>query len=114
MENAKHMKHSNCNILIVSPALVESGRIVAGELGEADVRLYLTGPVANDSTNTEADGHGNGNLKTTDELLDLGQSLDPLPVLNWSPEEAQSSIAYLCATSGTSGVQVICVKPISP
>jgi len=104
-ENAKHMKHSHCNILIVSPALIESGRAVAAAVGEADVRLYLTEQVP---TGAQANGHvnGDGSLKTIDELLNLGKTLDPLPALNWSPEEAQSSIAYLCATSGTSGIQV--------
>jgi len=98
-ENAKHMEHSHCNILIVSPALLESGRAVAAAVREGDARVYLTEPVP---SNTQT----NGGLKTIEELLNLGKALVPLPALNWSPEEAQSSIAYLCATSGTSGVQV--------
>ncbi|KAK3936082.1 hypothetical protein QBC46DRAFT_420408, partial [Diplogelasinospora grovesii] len=46
-------------------------------------------------------------IKTIGELLALGKtlSLGPLPALSWSAEEAQDSIAYLCPTSGTSGVQ---------
>jgi len=114
-ENAKHMKHSHCNILILSPALIESGRAVAAAVGEADLRVYLTEPVPTGiySTSAENNGNGNGNPKTIDELLDLGKALGPLPALNWSPTEAQSRVAYLCATSGTSGAQVIRIKPPS-
>jgi acyl-CoA synthetase (AMP-forming)/AMP-acid ligase II len=104
-ENAKHMKHSHCNILILSPALIESGRAVAAAVGEADMRVYLTEPMPT-SAQTNGHGNGDGSLKTIDELLNLGKALGPLPALNWSSGEAQSSIAYLCATSGTSGVQV--------
>ncbi|KAL4912840.1 hypothetical protein BDW62DRAFT_215999 [Aspergillus aurantiobrunneus] len=93
-ENAQHMRNSNCNVLIVSPALFEAGRAVAAATGKPNVRLYVTGPMDR-----------NHNVKTLDELLELGKALSPIPALDWSPEQAGSRIAYLCATSGTSGAQ---------
>ena len=101
-ENAQHIKHSNCNVLILSSTLTESGHAVAAAVGEADLRVYLT----NSGLNGIATSNGFRNTKTIDDLLNLGRARGPLPALNWSPEEAQSSIAYLCATSGTSGAQV--------
>ncbi|KAI5468183.1 putative AMP dependent ligase/synthetase [Mariannaea sp. PMI_226] len=105
-ENAQHMKHAGCSTLIMSPALADSGRAVAAIIGDIRLRLYLTTatPV---STNGEANHHprDQDSPKTIEELMKFGSSLNPLPPLDWSPEEAQSSIAYLCATSGTSGAQ---------
>lgn len=89
------MRHSNCTVLIVSPALIVAGRAVAADTGNPNVRLYLTGPM-----------DGSHNWKSLDELLELGKALSPMPALDWSPEQAGTQIAYLCATSGTSGSQV--------
>ncbi|KAM0343555.1 hypothetical protein ACHAPU_008450 [Fusarium lateritium] len=95
-ENAKHMKHARCSTLITSPALAESSHAMAAAADDP-VRVYLTTAMPTDG---DATGH-----KTIDELLSLGKTLDALPPLDWTPEEAQDSIAYLCATSGTSGAQ---------
>ncbi|RDL36336.1 Uncharacterized protein BP5553_05688 [Venustampulla echinocandica] len=114
VEIAKHLKHSNCKILIVSPALLESGCAAAAVVGESDMRLYLTAPVTIDvaqtngnagTTGTTHNNNGAGHNIKIDELLGLGKTPGSLPALDWSVEEAQSSIAYLCATSGTSGAQ---------
>lgn len=89
------MRNSNCTVLIVSPALIVAGRAVVADTGNPDVRLYLTGPMDE-----------NHDWKSLYELLELGKALPPVPALDWSPEQAGSQIAYLCATSGTSGSQV--------
>lgn len=102
-ENAQHIKHSRCNVLILSSTLLESGRVIAATVGEADLRVYL----AHSGLNGFAKSNGFHNATTIDDLLNLGRARGPLPALSWSLEEAQSSIAYLCATSGTSGAQVM-------
>ncbi|ETS86314.1 hypothetical protein PFICI_00142 [Pestalotiopsis fici W106-1] len=106
-ENAKHLQRSDCRTLIVSPALLQSGRAAAAaaSTSEAGIRVYLTERVATDSAQVNVNGNSDTDLKTIEELVSFGKTLSPLPALDWSPEEAQSSIAYLCATSGTSGVQ---------
>jgi hypothetical protein len=93
--------------LIASPTLLTSAHAVAESLGEGDLRLYLTEQTATNGVQANGiNGAGSINAKTINELLNLGRSLVPLPVLDWSVEEAQSSTAFLCATSGTSGAQV--------
>lgn len=63
--------------------------------GVSDAQIYLNGATGVD-----------GQLKTVEELLASGSSLDRLPALNWGSEEVRNTIAYLCPTSGTSGIQV--------
>ncbi|KAI1859320.1 uncharacterized protein JN550_012129 [Neoarthrinium moseri] len=106
-ENAKHLQRSDCRTLIVSPALLQSGHAAAAaaSTSKAEIRLYLTERVATDGAQANGNDNTGTGFKTIDELVSFGETLGPLPALNWSPEEAQSSIAYLCATSGTSGVQ---------
>lgn len=94
----------------MSPAQRESGRNTAAVLGESDVRLYLTEVVADGTAETYGSASSNGtahNLKSLTDMMELGKTLGPLPALDWSAEEAQQGIAFLCSTSGTSGVQVI-------
>ncbi|KAI0124121.1 hypothetical protein BJ170DRAFT_703556 [Xylariales sp. AK1849] len=105
-ENAKHLKHSGCKVLILSPTLLASGRAAAAAASKSDARLYLTEPVT--SAHIIGTNGTNGTehkYKTVDELLALGNSLGSLPALNWSAKEVWANIAYLCPTSGTSGVQ---------
>ncbi|RDW86487.1 uncharacterized protein DSM5745_03129 [Aspergillus mulundensis] len=88
-ENIRHLKASNCSVLIVSPALVEAGRAAAAAL--RGLRVYLTASLAEDSSS---------GFKTIEQLLESGRTLGPVPVLG-----KPCPIAYLCATSGTSGAQ---------
>jgi hypothetical protein len=104
----------------VSPGLLESGRAAAvATVGESEVRWYLTQPVTKNTFGAENDRSSGSNgaenhfhsirndVKSIDELLAAGKSGSPLPALGWSVQGAQTQIAYLCPTSGTSGVQVI-------
>ncbi|KAL4906202.1 hypothetical protein BDW74DRAFT_167361 [Aspergillus multicolor] len=88
-ENIRHLKASNCGVLIVSPALIEAGRAAAAAL--QGLRVYLT---------ASPTGESSSEFKTIEELLETGKTLEPVPAL-----ETPSPIAYLCATSGTSGAQ---------
>ncbi|KAK8110189.1 AMP dependent ligase/synthetase [Apiospora kogelbergensis] len=95
-ENGKHLKVSGCNVIITSSALLESATAALAAAGVSDARVYLTTPLA-------AGGEGNGTrreLKTIASLFQVGKSLDRLP-----PLETQAEVAYLCPTSGTSGIQ---------
>ena len=108
-ENAQHIKHSGCNVLILSSTLLESGRVLMTAVGDASLRVYL----AHSGLNGFAKCDFFRDNKTISDLLNVGRTRGPLPALSWSPEEAQSSIAYLCATSGTSGAQVMkCSAPL--
>lgn len=111
-ENAQHIKHSHCKVLILSSTLIESGRAVAAAVSEANLRVYLTHPLPNGIDHNSAGSNGHRNCQTIDDLLSLGTTRNPLPAPAWTPEEAQSSVAYLCATSGTSGAQVIEVQAL--
>ena len=108
-ENASHILHSGCKVLILSSALLEPGGAVAAAVG-ADLRVYLT----QSGLNGVAKSNGFHDTRTVDDLLQLGRARGPLPPLSWSREEAHESIAYLCATSGTSGAQVMTYPPPLP
>ncbi|KAI5464273.1 hypothetical protein BGZ63DRAFT_412004 [Mariannaea sp. PMI_226] len=43
-------------------------------------------------------------FKTVDDLVEEGKSLPELPPLNWTPGQGARQVAYLCYSSGTSGL----------
>ena len=45
-------------------------------------------------------------LRTVDQLVDAGRTLAALPSLNWSEGQGARQIAFLCSSSGTSGLPV--------
>ncbi|KAF5019854.1 hypothetical protein F66182_8133 [Fusarium sp. NRRL 66182] len=44
------------------------------------------------------------NIKTVDDLISEGQSLPPLSIPEWVPGQGKRQVAYLCYSSGTSGL----------
>jgi len=47
-----------------------------------------------------------GNFKTLDDLIALGQSVPELEPLTWTKGQGARQPAYLCYSSGTSGLPV--------
>ncbi|WZH48559.1 Regulatory protein [Fusarium acuminatum] len=47
-----------------------------------------------------------GNFKTIEDLISEGQSLPPLSLPAWTPGQGKRQVAYLCYSSGTSGLPV--------
>lgn len=47
-------------------------------------------------------------FKSIDDLVEEGKDLPELPPLNWSKGQGARQVAYLCFSSGTSGL------PVSP
>jgi hypothetical protein len=45
-------------------------------------------------------------FKTVGELIEEGKKLAPLPPLNWSKGQGGTQTAFLCYSSGTSGLPV--------
>ncbi|KAK5657867.1 hypothetical protein OQA88_2415 [Cercophora sp. LCS_1] len=89
-ENATHIRKSSCQALITSPMLLQSGRATMAAAGVAKPAFFLNG-------NNVSDGE---QIKTIEDLFASGDALDKLP-----PLRAINPIAYLCPTSGTSGLQ---------
>ena len=107
-ENGAHIKRSRCRVLIASPSLLQSGQAAMAAAGVSDPVFYLNG------TTSATNGHGTQpQLKTVEELMTAGSSRDRLPVM---VERGGERVAYLCPTSGTSGLQVLYFLPyfISP
>lgn len=52
------------------------------------------------------DAGGSGPFIDTETLITEGSQLEPLEPLLWKDGQAKEQVAYLCATSGTSGKQV--------
>jgi acyl-coenzyme A synthetase/AMP-(fatty) acid ligase len=51
--------------------------------------------------------------KTVDQLAEAGKSLPPVEELRWSAGEGTRRTAFLCYSSGTSGLPVSHVRPLS-
>lgn len=47
-----------------------------------------------------------GGHRTVQQLIEEGLLLPELEPLRWAPGQAKEQVAYLCPTSGTSGLQV--------
>jgi hypothetical protein len=45
-------------------------------------------------------------IKSVDQLIDEGKKLAPLPPLKWSQGQGARQTAFLCSSSGTSGLPV--------
>ncbi|KAI1333957.1 putative amp dependent CoA ligase [Xylariaceae sp. FL0016] len=100
-ENAKHLLSSDCKVLISSPTLFQSATATLEAAGRPESRLYLLTPKPCVATND--DGHTDSIKrvpKTTGKLLNLGRTFARLPA-----PKTKTDVAYLCPTSGTSGIQ---------
>ncbi|KAK6853651.1 AMP dependent ligase/synthetase [Apiospora arundinis] len=100
-ENGKHLKVSGCKVVITSSSLLESATAALTAAGVSEARVYLTTtPAASGESNGTGTDGAHREPKTIAALLHVGKSLACLP-----PLETRAQVAYLCPTSGTSGIQ---------
>jgi hypothetical protein len=78
---------------------MKTGLEVTNPLGIPQKNIY-TIPVSGEPVSS-VDGH-----KSFEQLLAAGSDLPPLEPLRWEKGQGKKQVAYLAATSGTSGLQV--------
>lgn len=56
-------------------------------------------------------GNAPDGLKSVAQLVKEGSLLEPIEELHWESGQGAKQVAYLCPTSGTSGIQVGWIVP---
>ena len=101
-EIVSHMQSAKCSTLFTCQTLVSTSVGVAAELSIPLNRLFVLPLPEGFLKNAEPIDH----LRGLEQLVSEGSRLPPLEPLVWTKGQAKEQVAYLCATSGTSGKQV--------
>ena len=81
--------------------LLDTARQAAKKSGIPDNRIYILEVPESFAGKKTPKG-----LKTVDDLIREGEKLDRLPKLNWEKGDGALRTAFLCYSSGTSGLPV--------
>lgn len=100
-ELAHQLKTSRCKALFTVEALLPTALKAAKTVGISNNRIYIV-EIPGDKPNSEAT---NG-FKTFRQLLRQGEGLPALEPVIWKPGQGERQIAFLCYSSGTSGLPV--------
>jgi acyl-CoA synthetase (AMP-forming)/AMP-acid ligase II len=95
------LKNSNAKALFTCVPLLETARKAARKSGIPENRIYIL--EVPEKFAGKSTSHG---LKTVDDLIREGAKLDRLEPLSWEAEDGALRSAFLCYSSGTSGLPV--------
>jgi acyl-CoA synthetase (AMP-forming)/AMP-acid ligase II len=95
------LKNSGAKALFTCVPLLETARTAAKNCGIPENRIYILEVPENFAGKSTPQG-----LKTVDAFIHEGSKLDRLPPLNWEAGEGARRTAFLCYSSGTSGLPV--------
>jgi long-subunit acyl-CoA synthetase (AMP-forming) len=94
------LKNCGAKALFTCVSLLETAREAAKKSGIPDNRIYIL-EVPSQLTG----GKGSPkDLKTVDDLIREGKELERLETLNWASGDGAKRTAFLCYSSGTSGL----------
>jgi acyl-CoA synthetase (AMP-forming)/AMP-acid ligase II len=94
------LKNSGAKALFTCVPLLETARKAAKGCGISENRIYLL-----DLPDQLTGGKGGpSGMKTVDDLIREGKALDRLEPLNWASGDGAKKAAFLCYSSGTSGL----------
>lgn len=103
--NAEELKHqlktSRCKALFTVDALLSVALPAAEAAGIPGNRIYIIEMAADESLVENRSG-----FKTVKQLLQRGETLKELPPILWRQGQGARQIAFLCYSSGTSGLPV--------
>lgn len=103
-EVTAHMLSARCSTIFTCQPLLTVAVEAATQLSIPQRRMFtLSLPEEFFKTH---DAGGSGPFIDTETLITEGSQLEPLEPLLWKDGQAKEQVAYLCATSGTSGKQV--------
>jgi len=94
------LKNSGAKALFTCIPLLETARAAAKQSGIPDNRIYLL-ELPNQATGGKSNPDG---MKTVDDFIREGKELGRLEPLNWAPGDGAKKTAFLCYSSGTSGL----------
>ena len=96
------MKDSGAKALFTCVPLLEIAREAAKKSGIPENRIYIL--EVPEEFAGKSSPHG---LKTVDDFIREGAKLDRLEPLNWEAGDGALKSAFLCYSSGTSGLPVM-------
>ncbi|KAF2822939.1 acetyl-CoA synthetase-like protein [Ophiobolus disseminans] len=94
------LKNCGAKALFTCIPLLETARAAAKKTGIPDNRIYIL-DVPEQVTGGKRAPKG---MKTVDDFINEGKKLDRLEPLNWAPGDGAKKTAFLCYSSGTSGL----------
>lgn len=97
IELEHQLKSSGAKVLFTCAPLLENALKAAEAAGIPHERIFLL-PLPGADNKTP--------FKTVDDLIEQGKSLPELPSLQWVAGQGARQVAYLCYSSGTSGLPV--------
>jgi len=89
------LRSSGAKALFTCTALLDTARKAAKAAGLSEDNIFIL-PMADDT--------GSLPHTTVDELISQGRQLPPTPPLQWTKGQGARQVAYLCYSSGTSGL----------
>jgi hypothetical protein len=96
------LKSSSAKALFTCLPLLETAKKAAKAIGLPDDRIYIL-ELPESFTGGKSTPSG---LKTVNDFVQEGSKLERLEPLNWAQGEGGKRTAYLCYSSGTSGLPV--------
>lgn len=108
-ELAYQLGNSKAKALFTCLPLLDTALEAADKVGIPRNRIYLVDVPPQVATGAKAQG----NFKTLEQLIKEGQSLPKLEKIQWGPGEGARRTAFLCYSSGTSGLPVRPMQHIS-
>jgi acyl-CoA synthetase (AMP-forming)/AMP-acid ligase II len=94
------LKDSGAKALFTCVPLLETAREAAKKCGIPEHRIYIL-ELPDDFTGGKGAPEG---MKTVDDFIGEGKALDRLEPLKWSSGHGAKRTAFLCYSSGTSGL----------
>ena len=103
-EITTHMLSAKCSTIFTCQPLLPIAVEATTQLSIPQNRMFILN-LPEEFFKTR-DAGGSGPFIDTETLITEGSELEPLDPLIWKDGQAKEQVAYLCATSGTSGKQV--------
>lgn len=108
-EELEHqLRSSGARALFTCAPLLTTALKAADAVGIPREKIFLLSMPGGDEKRKH------GSFATFDDLVAEGEGLPPTPPLNWIKGQAERQVAYLCYSSGTSGLPVSFSSPFPP
>ncbi|KAL4880710.1 hypothetical protein BJY04DRAFT_207902 [Aspergillus karnatakaensis] len=101
-EIKRHIALTKCRVLFTCRSLLSTATEVLADNQTTGPKVYLLDLPDELAGKTTLPDQGQ---KTVEQLVQQGSSLPQIDPLQWTPGQGKDQVAYLCPTSGTSGLQ---------
>ena len=103
-EIKRHIELTECRVLFTCRSLLPTANEVLVASKVQDPRAYLLDLPEELGRKPSLPDQGQ---QTVEQLISAGATLPLIEALDWAEGQGKEQVAYLCPTSGTSGLQVM-------